>query len=111
MKHPHSETDFAFAKVMSAFADNRNVTYGGGKGFGSKALRVEGKIFSMISSKGDFVVKLPRKRVDELVQLKIGEYFNTGGTRLMKEWIAISGNHSSWLNLATEAYYFVSGIR
>ena len=40
---------------------------GAGKnGFGSQALQVGGKIFAMLSLKRQFVVKLPRDRVDEL---------------------------------------------
>jgi len=62
----------------------------------------------MISSKGKFVAKLPRKRVDELVRQGMGEYFDTGGGRLMKEWIALDGNPSSWIELAKEARRFVA---
>jgi hypothetical protein len=35
--------------------------------FGSSALKVHGKIFAMVSSAGQFVVKLPEARVDQLV--------------------------------------------
>jgi hypothetical protein len=69
-------------------AKERQVTYGG-KGFGSTALKVKGKIFAMQSSKGEFVAKLPRGRVDELVRLGKGEYFDPGHGRLMKEWLVV----------------------
>ena len=39
----------------------------GGRGFGASALKVDGKIFAMVSG-GTLVVKLPRTRVDELVE-------------------------------------------
>lgn len=109
MGNHHSEIDYAFSKVIAAFAGDSEVTYGGGKGFGSKALKVGGKMFSMISSKGKFVVKLPRERVDDLAQQRIGEYFDPGNGRLMKEWVALSEDYPSWIKLAKEAYYFVSG--
>ena len=63
----------------------------------------------MISSKAQFVVKLPRERVDELVRLGIGEYFDPGHGRLMKEWVALDGHHSLWVNLAKEARDYVCG--
>jgi len=69
------EAEQQFAKVVRAFANDKDVTCGGGKGFGSGALKVRGKIFAMLSSKGQFVAKLPRERVDELVQLGIGQPF------------------------------------
>jgi hypothetical protein len=105
----HPEAERAFAKVIGAFAGDREVVYGGGKGFGSTALRVRGKVFAMISSKGKFVAKLPSKRVDELVRLGTGEYFDPGRGRLMKEWVALDRAHSSWITIANEARRFVAG--
>jgi hypothetical protein len=98
-----------FAQVVSAFGNDRDVAYGGGRGFGSSALKVKGKLFSMVSSKAQFVVKLPRERVDELVGLGTGEYFDPGHGRLMKEWVALGGHHSLWVNLAKEARDYVGG--
>jgi hypothetical protein len=40
----------------------------------------------MISSKGDFVVKPPKARVDVLVAFSRAERFDPGHGRLMKEW-------------------------
>ena len=57
-----------FGAVVATFARDRRVAYGGGKGFGSGALKVNGRIFAMISSKGEFVTKLPASRVQELVR-------------------------------------------
>ena len=45
-------SDQRFVRVAEAFASDRNVSHGGGKGFGSGALKADGKIFAMISSKG-----------------------------------------------------------
>ena len=49
------EIDLRFAAVVKAFSRDRQVTHGGSKGFGSGALKVNGKIFAMISSTGKFV--------------------------------------------------------
>ena len=103
------ELDPRLAPVAAAFSKDRAVSRGGGKGFGSRALKVNGKIFAMMSSKGQFVVKLPRKRVDELVAAGRGEYFDPGRGRLMKEWLAVAAGKTQWLELAKEAYRFVKG--
>ena len=94
--------DPRFAPVVDAFARDRQVSYGG-KGFGSNALKLNGKIFAMMSSKGKFVVKLPKDRVDELVRLGVGRYFDPGHGRLMKEWLAVDVGTGSWVELAREA--------
>jgi hypothetical protein len=70
---------------------------------------VGGKLFALISSRGWFVAKLPRQRVDELVRLGKGQFFDPGHGRLMKEWVALTDatEASSWIALAKEARRFV----
>jgi hypothetical protein len=97
--------DSRFAAVVRAFLGDRGVTYGG-KGFGATALKLDGRIFAMLSSNGDFVVKLPRERVDELVGSGQARYFEPGRGRRMKEWAAMTGDSARWLDLAREAYRF-----
>jgi hypothetical protein len=92
-------------KIIDAFADDPEVSYGG-KGFGASALKVNGKIFAMTSARGQFVVKLPRERVAELVRAGKGELFDTGGGRKMKEWLATDAPS---LPLAREALRYVRG--
>lgn len=101
------QIDARFAPVVQAFAKDRSVNYGGTKGFGSDALRVNGKIFAMISSKGEFVVKLPKERVDELVINGTGERFDPGHGRRMKEWLVVKRRGAAWRNFAKEACEFV----
>jgi hypothetical protein len=101
-------TERKFARVVAALSKEPGVTVGG-KGFGSSGLKFEGRLFAMVSSKGMFVAKLPNDRVDELVQRDQGERFNPGHGRLMKQWIALSGDEPSWIELAREAYRFVRG--
>ena len=61
--------------------------------------------------KGRFVAKLPRERVDELVRQGKGEYFDPGHGRLMKEWVALTADTSSWVDLARQAHRFVKGTK
>jgi len=95
--------------VIKAFARERRVTVGDGKGFGSGGLKVDGKLFALMSSRGQFVVKLPKQRVVELVAQGKGEQFDPGHGRLMREWIALHEGSDHWLPLAREARRFVGG--
>lgn len=97
-----------FKQVIRAFARDPRVTVGEGKGFGSGGLKVDGKLFALMSSRGQFVAKLPKQRVAELVAQRKGEQFDPGHGRLMREWVALHGD-SDWLALAREARRFVGG--
>jgi len=103
-----------FAALAEDFAGEPGVDFGQGarKGFGSSALKVNGKIFAMVSSADEFVVKLPRTRVEELEASGIGHKFDPGHGRLMKEWLAVRANAGShWAGLACEALHFVGGVK
>jgi len=101
-----SALDPRLAVIARAFAKDARVT-SGGKGFGSGALKVNGKIFAMISSRGTFVVKLAQPRVSELVAGGQGSYFDSGKGKPMKEWLALEDQEEEWLALAKEAHAFV----
>jgi len=98
-----------FQAVVDAFARDGQVTYGG-KGFGSSGLKVNGKLFALVSDRtGQFVAKLPKARVDELVRAGKGEPFDPGQGRLMRKWIALLPGQEDWVVLAREACRFVKG--
>jgi TfoX/Sxy family transcriptional regulator of competence genes len=99
------EIDRSFVPIAAAFAKNRNVS--GGMMMSSYGLKVKGKIFAMLV-RGKFVGKLPKARVDQLVEQGAGRRFDPGHGRLMKEWIAIAGAEATWISLAREAYEFVN---
>jgi TfoX/Sxy family transcriptional regulator of competence genes len=84
----------------------RGVT--GGTGFGTnEGLRVSGKIFAMLV-RGELVVKLPRDRVDELVEAGAARRFDAGKGRPMKEWASVPASASRrWRGLVEEARTFV----
>jgi len=75
-----------YAAVVKALLREPGVTQSNKKGFGSTALWTNGKIFALLSSKGEFVVKLSRPRVDALVAAGEGKRFELGPSRVMKEW-------------------------
>lgn len=98
-----------FDQVVNTFSRNRGVTVGEGKGFGSGTLKVNGKIFAMLSSEDQFVVKLPKKRVDELVTSGAGLRFEPRPGTPMKEWLVVTASRGIWAKLAKEACEFVGG--
>jgi hypothetical protein len=99
----------AFARIAGALSKEPGVTFNEGKGFGSRALKVNGKIFAMMTSKAAYVVKLPKARVEELVSQKVGNYFDAGKGKPMKEWLSVYGFPKSSIDLAREACQFVKG--
>ena len=115
---PADHDDARFRAVLKAFAKHAeragvaeefaaNQMAGGRRKFGSRALKVDGKIFAMLSH-GRFVVKLSPARVDALVAAGDGEYFDPGHGRKMKQWLSITSSRPSWIELAMEAYGVVA---
>lgn len=62
----------------------------------------------MISSKGQFVVRLPKDRADALAASGAGERFQPRPGRPMKEWVVLLDQNANWLELAAEACRFVA---
>jgi hypothetical protein len=79
-----------------------------GTGFGTnEGLRVSGKIFAMLV-RGELVVKLPRDRVDELVDAGAARRFDAGKGRPMREWASVpAGASRRWRGIVEEARNFV----
>jgi len=110
-KRESAAADPRFAPIVAALAGKRDVTRESRQGFGSGALKVNGRIFAMMTPHATFVVKIPKARVDELVNQGIGERFEPGPGRIMKEWLALEGHPELWIDLAKEAYQFATGKR
>lgn len=99
-----------FDDLVGRFAGIPDVTPPGvGAGFGSSALRVNGRIFAMLVRE-QLVVKLPTARVDQFVENGDGTNFDANKGIAMKQWLALNtGSDRSWIELATEALTFVRG--
>lgn len=107
---PSSPAQRRFADIAAALAAEPGVSVGapGKKGFGSSALQVGGKIFAMVAPGGSFVVKLPAPRVAELEARGVGQRFDPGHGRPMKQWLSVAASAGEdWLALAREALRFV----
>jgi hypothetical protein len=104
-KEAAAEVPPVLAPVADAFADVPGVSRR--RMFSSEnAFSVNGKIFAMLT-RGTFVVKLPKERVDDLVEAGKGKRFDPGHGRLMKEWIAVEAGDLPWVALAKEAHSYV----
>lgn len=96
-----------FAAIQAEYADDPRVTMG--TGFGPKAgMRVEGRIFAMLVHDG-IALKLPRDRVQTLVDTGAGRQFGMGKKRPMKEWVSIAVDSPEARTLVSEAYAFAGG--
>ena len=98
-----------YADLVQKLAGTSGVTHiAEGKGFGSSGqLKLRGRIFAMLV-RGALVLKLPRARVDELVESGEGTRFDAGKGRPMREWFALaSTSRLAWTPLAQEAFDFV----
>jgi hypothetical protein len=91
---PGAKINRAFRPIVAAFADYRDVT--GGKMMSSYGLKVKRRVFAMFGRK-QFVTKLPKARVDELVASGVGKHFDPGHGRLMWEWVVVAQGGPDWL--------------
>jgi hypothetical protein len=98
-----------FDQLITSFARRPGVTPPStSRGFGSHALKVNGKIFAMLV-RGRLVVKLPRTRVTALVDAGEGAHFDANKGTPMKEWFSADpGSTLDWEVLAGEALTFLA---
>ena len=108
MTNETSLSEECYATLVQTFLSEPNVIQEG-KGFGSSALKVNGKIFTMLV-RGKLVVKLSQSRVDALIAAGLGERFEPRRDgRLMKEWLTLTPvSQEAWLSYAKEAMDFVA---
>jgi hypothetical protein len=105
-----------FARLAELFVDAPGVTLpqdtgAGGRKFGSSALKINNKIFAMLSG-GRLVVRLPQDRVTSLIAAGDGAPFDAGKGKPMKEWVAVDPRrHTRWEDLSREALEFARAKR
>ena len=100
-------TDF-FWRLATPLLSSGKATEGALMGF--PCLRVEGEFFATCDHRtGELIVKLPRTRVQELINQGDGQAFAPAG-RVFREWVLVSERDDQrWMELMTEARAFVGG--
>jgi len=98
-----------YMRLVSDFIVDPVVALKESRGFGSGGLTVHGKLFAV--QRGDaLLLKLPARRVAELISSEVGMPFDANKGRAMREWILIKGTEAAtWPALAREALTFVGG--
>jgi hypothetical protein len=77
---------------------------------GFPCLRVEGEFFATCDHRtGELIVKLPKARVQELIDLGHGQAFAPAG-RVFREWVLVPEREGKrWKEFMAEARSFVRG--
>jgi hypothetical protein len=97
-------TEDQFSKVKDHFLKMNNVKKQG------NSLKYKTKMFVMLS-KGNFVIKLPEKRVTELFNSGEGLSYDPGTGKAMKEWVIIPLEYTNkWIEYAQEAKEFAKTL-
>ena len=75
---------------------------------GGRCVRVDGEFLALVDFKGSgLVVKLPRERVQELIDQGVGRSFAPAG-RVFKEWVSVPQPDADlWASLLREGVDFV----
>ena len=98
-----SAEDF-WSKIKEHFLKSSDVQKQG------EALKIKKKMFAMLS-KGNYVVKLPKERVKELLDSGNGLPYDPGNGKIMKEWVIIPIEHSArWVDFGSEAKEFAETL-
>lgn len=98
-----------YERLVTAFLGQPGVS-DRGSGWGASSLKVDGRMFAMLPHQRTLVVKLPRARVDTLVESGDGVRYDPRRGRPLKEWLELSpASPKRWSKLAAEALEFVRG--
>ncbi len=57
-----------------------------------------------------FAIKLSVSRAEDLMSAKVGKRLRPAPDRSFWEWLELTGKEDSWLELALEAYRYVSSV-
>ncbi len=103
-----TELENRYAEIARTLTAEPGVIQSTKKGFAQFGLKVDGKLFASLMKRGALILKLPRHRVDWLVDSGDGERFDIGQGKVMREWVVVRPDSAvDWLDLAREALAFV----
>lgn len=76
-----------------------------------ESLKTKKKMFAMFNKHDDFVLKLPKDRVEELIRSGEGRPYDPGNGKIMKEWVIIPIEKSKkWIDYTSEAKIFAASL-
>jgi hypothetical protein len=104
----HHDPAGLFWEAAAAALAHDDVATGTMMGF--PCLRVSGAFFASCDHRtGDLIVKLPRRRVEQLIDAGAGQPFAPAG-RTFREWVLIDDrDQARWAELIDEARLFAAG--
>jgi hypothetical protein len=90
-----------YDELKTHFSSKSDVTVLSGRG--AQGIKRGGKLFVMFM-KGDIMVKLPEKRVTEIISMGEGEPYDPGTGKPMKNWVLIPASRKDlWIKFSEEA--------
>ena len=105
MNEPKASPEELYRTLAQRFGADLHIPRG--RGFGSDALKAEGKIFASLSH-GRLLIRLPLERVKALIEAKLCEPFSTGPGRVKKEWVTVAPSSlEEWVRLSEESRCYV----
>ena len=107
MPDHHDPARFFWEASAPALAHDDVAT---GTMMGFPCLRLSGAFFACCDPRsGDLIVKLPRRRVEQLIEAGTGKPFAPAG-RTFREWVLIDDrDQARWAELIDEARTFANG--
>lgn len=96
-----------YAELKLYFSKDKDVVVNSGRG--AQGIKYKGKMFIMFY-KGDLVVKLASTRIKELINENLGEPFDPGTGKPMKDRVLVRvSKKDHWLKISKESKKFVIG--
>ena len=75
------------------------------------SIKIKKKMFAMLNKGVKFVLKLPKDRVDELINSGNGQPYDPGNGKIMKEWVIIPMDvKEKWIEYTNEAMKFAKKL-
>ena len=96
-----------YAELKIYFSSDKDVVVNAGRG--AQGIKYRNKMFIMFY-KGDLVVKLAPDRIIELINENIGEPFDPGTGKPMKDRLLVRfSKKDRWINISEESKKYVMG--
>ncbi|MHA2250623.1 MAG: hypothetical protein ACXAD7_09675 [Candidatus Kariarchaeaceae archaeon] len=94
-----------YAEIRRYFSNDPDVEVASGRG--AQGIKYNKKMFIMFY-KGDLLIKLSENRINEIISSGVGQPFDPGTGKIMKDRVLIPASHKEeWISLSEESKQFV----